>query len=132
VVNVPPQPTRKWGELGFPLAGDHLHLQPHLLADTAAEVGAVAGLADRTCGDRPQAGHLEARGDRLEGSEGLDRPLHRLGIEPAFRRHALPKASRLPLLVENPVGAAPQSFGYHQPHAVGADVDRAQSASHVG
>ena len=115
----------------FPLGADDLDLDPHLVADAAAEVGPVAGLADGAGGDRPQVGHLIPGGDLPEAPQRLERPRHRLIVEHP-RGDAAAQARWLPLLVEDPVGAAAEGLGDEHPHAVRPDVDRRQAAGQIG
>ena len=65
----------------LPFGADDLDLDPHLVADAAAEVGPVAGLADGAGGDRPQVCHLIPGGDFPEAPQRLNRPGHRLVVE---------------------------------------------------
>jgi hypothetical protein len=119
------------GIAGLPLPRDHLHLEADLLPHATAEVGAIAGLADGTCRDRPQLRRLEALGDLAEGLEGLDRLLHRLLVERPLGVDAAAEPRRLPLLVEDPVGAPAEGLGHQEPHAVAADVDGRNPAAHL-
>ena len=119
------------GQPPLPFPGDHLNLKAHLIPNAAAEVGAILCLANGTGGDRTKSRYLVAGGNFFEGTQSLDRAVHRLGVEFAGCGNALGESGWFPLFVENAIGAAATHLSHQQTDAVAADVDSGQTACHV-